>query len=30
MWEDNPEQRYSREEMHDILDQARTKFEAGF
>jgi RNA polymerase sigma-70 factor (ECF subfamily) len=22
VWEDNPEQRYSREEMHDILDQA--------
>jgi RNA polymerase sigma-70 factor (ECF subfamily) len=22
VWEDNPEQRYSREEMHEILDQA--------
>ncbi len=22
VWEDNPEQRYSREEMHDILEQA--------
>jgi len=22
VWDDNPEQRYSREEMHDILDQA--------
>jgi RNA polymerase sigma-70 factor (ECF subfamily) len=22
VWEDNPEQQYSREEMHDILDQA--------
>jgi len=22
VWEDNPEQRYSKEELHDILDKA--------
>ena len=30
VWEDNPEQRYSREEMQEILDRGRRKFEAGF